>query len=309
MGFEDMNRVRRGRGPAVVVAAGLVACACLAAAEVARLQSAWAATPPVIDGDLAEWEGQLMSAGGAQVSVGVRNDAGSLYVAVAASDPGTRLLLGRAGFTVWWDVKGKTSKDTGVIVPAVFAPVDPSQRRRGAGGGSPGEAGRGSAPGESPDGTRQRQAGGGMPAPPLSAIGHLVVVGPKKDDQRRLELAYLEKLGVSAAAAMREGVLSYEFRFPRVKDEAHPHAIAAAPFTALSLGIESGKLEFQRPDGARPGGMGGVPGGGGGRAPGGMGGGMGGRGGGRGGPGGEGFKRPDPVKAWLLVTLAPAPAS
>lgn len=299
-------RTWRVRGEILGVTAVALAVILTSAAEPGRLQGTWADTPLAIDGNLAEWEGQLTRVAASEVSVGVRNDADFVYLALATSDPGTRLLLGAAGFTLWWDVKGKTSKDTGVIVPAVLTLPDPSQRRRGTGGGGDGQTERRPPPEGSRDGRPGGSAGRVPPSLPMSAIGHLVVVGPNKDDQRRLELAYLERFDVGAVAAMREGVLSYEFRFPRVKDEAHPHAIGTAPVTSLSLGIESGKLELQRPDGARPGGMPGMPGGGGG-GPGGMGGGMGGRGAGRGGPGGEGFKRPDPVKAWLLVTLAPAP--
>ena len=217
MNREDRKRRTLFARSAVAAAAVLAAGVCLPAAEVARMQSAWAGQSATVDGDLAEWEGQLARVAESEVSIGVRNDAEFLYVALAASDPGTRMLLGRAGFTLWWDVKGKTAKDTGVVVPAVIAPPDPAQQRRSMSGDESGE--RGEPPQRDASSHGERRTGGPLPAPPMSPLGHLIVVGPKKDDQRRLELAFLEKFGVAAAAAMREGVLSYELKMPLAKSD------------------------------------------------------------------------------------------
>ena len=75
-----------------------------------------------------------------------------------------RLLLGRAGFTIWWDATGKDKKQLGLAVPSVLTLRPPRQ------------------PGERSSDSRQR------PEPELDPIAHLELIGPGKDDRRRLEL-------------------------------------------------------------------------------------------------------------------------
>ena len=142
----------------------------------------------------------------------------------------------------------------------------------------------------------------------IEPIGHLEVIGPGKDDRRRLELAFAKTVGLDVASRMPEGVLIYEIRVPLSASGGQPYAVRSTPGATIGLGVETG--EMPRPGGrggeggGRQGGMGGGPpgggGGGGGRGGGGMGGG---RGGGR-----EGMRELKPIKAWTIVHLSKPPA-
>ena len=241
-------------------------------------------TAPVIDGTQAEWTGLLRRLDSAPISLGVQNDARFIYIAIVTSDPGMRALLSRAGFTLWWDPSQKDRKTTGVAVPRLVTMVPP-------------------APSE--DGKRPRR---GEPERDVDPVGHLEVIGPGKDDRRRLELPYLRSVGMDAAGSVAEDVLVYELQIPLDTGDAQPYAIGAAAGSTLALGIETGEIpKYRPPDDGRRGGTGGGMGGFGGfgrrRGPGG------------GGPGGEERERTDdgvrarPVNTWVTLRLATAPAA
>jgi hypothetical protein len=155
----------------------------------------------------------------------------------------------------------------------------------------------------------------------MEPVTHIEVIGPGKDDRRRLELAYAKTVGLDVASRMSEGVLIYEIRVPLSASEAQPYAVRSTPGGTIGLGIETGQIP-------RPGGRGGEGGGRGGGPPGGGGGGgMGGGppgGGGMGGGGGRGgggmgggppsggreggMREMKPIKAWIVVHLATPPA-
>ena len=136
---------------------------------------------------------------------------------------------------------------------------------------------------------RTGQEGGpaGPKGPAVGTITSIEVLGPGKDDKRRLELAYARTIGLDVAARLAEGVLVYELRVPLSATEAQPYGVKSVPGATIGLGIESAKLQ---PPGGREGeggrsGMGGRPPGGGG---GGTGGGW--AGGGRADGGGNGWR-------------------
>ena len=303
----------------------LFAAAAAIAAETIRLDSAWSAEAPAVDGKLTEWTSPLVTLGQAKLSVGVRNDGQFVYVALASSDQATRTMLGAAGFTVWFDPAGKEKKAFGITVPPTMK--GPGMRGRGAGPppdpqgqprpDDPAQASQTSQPAEP-----GREGGaGGQGGPPIGTITSIEVAGPSKDDRRRLELTYARTVGLDVAARVAEGVLVYELRVPLAVSESQPYGVKSAPGATVGLGIETGELP--RP-GARGeeggggrgrGGMGGGPpgGGGGGGGGGGMGGGM--MGGGM--PGGMGgspdgnrgeMRELKPIKGWATVHLAKPPA-
>jgi hypothetical protein len=303
--------------PLVMAAA---AAGIVAAAEAQRIESAWSAEPPAIDGHLNEWSAPLVSAASQPLSIGVRNDAQFLYVAIAASDPSARMLLGAAGFTLWWDPAGKEKKSAGISIPPTMA-GGRGMRGRGGFGEPPDDAGQppdrqGTPPERGREGqeNKEGQPPGGRGGPALQPIGHIEMVGAGKDERRRLELAYARTIGLDVASSMSEGVLIYELRVPLPASESQPYAVRSAPGSTIGLGIESNQMP--RPEGrgeegrGRHGGMGGGPPGGGGM--GGMGGGMGGGGRGMGGGGREGgsggMREMKPIKAWAVVHLAKGPA-
>jgi hypothetical protein len=291
----------------------VAALACTAAADAPRIQSVWTADALTIDGMLKEWA-SLVSLDPVKVSVGVRNDARSIYVAITASDQPTRTLLGSAGFSVWLDPAGKHKKAFGITIPPTIAGV-PGMRGRGLGGtqsSTPPEQGQ--------EGERAAQADGpgGPGRGALEPIRHIeLTAGPGKDDRRRLELTYARTIGIDVAARLAEGVLVYEIRLPLSESADRPYFLHSAPGAVIGFGMETTKVEREREDEGRRGGGpgGGGPGGGGGI--GGIGGGMGGRGGGRmgggmmgGGPGGGGrggMEGQKPINTWTVVQLAQSP--
>ena len=157
----------------MALAAVVAAVAIAVAAEALRIDSAWSAEAPAIDGKLPDWPSPLVTLGSTPVSLGVRNDGESLYVALASSEQATRTMLGAAGFTVWFDPAGKDKKTFGITVPPTMT-------------GGPGMRGRGQPPAE----TGQEGGPAGPKGPALAAITSIEVIGPGKDDKRRLELAY-----------------------------------------------------------------------------------------------------------------------
>jgi hypothetical protein len=294
----------------------VAALACAAAADALRIESVWAADSLTIDGMLKEWA-SLVSLDPVKLSVAVRNDARSIYVAIAASDQPTRMLLGSAGFSVWFDPAGKHKKAFGITVPPTIAGA-PGMRGRGPGGGQ-----SSTLPEQGPEGSGPGDSGRGA----LEPIRHIeLTAGPGKDDRRRLELAYARTIGIDVAARLAEGVLVYEIRLPLSASGDRPYFLRSTPGAAVGLGIETTKVERGRedegrrgggPGGGGPGGGGGIGGPGGGGGIGGIGGGAGGRGGGgmgggmmgggRGGGGRGGMEGQKPINVWTVVQLARSP--
>jgi hypothetical protein len=329
-----MTRLRVNRRPLLRQAAILLVVTVFAggvAADTQRIESAWIAEAPAIDGELKDWGSPLVSLGSAPLSIGVRNDGAFLYIALAASEPATRMLLGRAGFTLWWDPAGKDKKSSGITIPPTMA-GGPGMRGRGQFGGPPDQDGQPPSQGTPPQGQGsppQGQSGppqqgqeGQVPAGArglaIEPIGHLEVIGPGKDDRRRLELAFAKTIGLDVATRMGQGVLVYEIRVPLPASEGQPYAVRSTPGSTIGLGVETGAMPRvagrSGEGGGRRGGGGGAGGsggggGGGGRGGGGMGGGgRGGTGGGPPGGGREGMRELKPVKAWTIVHLAKPPA-
>jgi len=331
-----MKKTRVERRPGLRQAAALLIVTvfgCAVTADTPRIESAWTAEAPAIDGRLADWSAPLVSLGSTPLSIGVRNDGAFLYVALAASEPATRMMLGAAGFTLWWDPAGKEKKSSGVTIPPTMA-GGRGMRGRGQFGGPPDQDGQPPSQGAPPQGQgsppqgqsvppqqgQEGQVPAGARLPAIEPIRHIEVIGPGKDDRRRLELAFAKTLGLDVASRMSEGVLVYEIRVPLSASEGQPYAVRSTPGGTIGLGIETGQMP--RPGGrgdkggGRGGGMGGGPPGGGGGGPpggGGMGGGGGRGGGGMGGgpPGGGregGMREMKPVKTWVVVHLATPPA-
>ena len=322
----------------IVVVVCAVAIVVAVAAETIRIESVWSTEAPAVDGKLTEWSAPLVTLGSAPLSLGVRNDGQFVYVALASSDPATRMMLGAAGFTVWMDPSGKNKKSFGITVPATLKGM--GMRGRGAGGGPPGQYGqppdsRSAPPQGQPGSSGQEgqkdpaQTGpGGSAGPPIGTITSIEIAGASKDDRRRFELAYARTIGLDVATRAAEGVLVYELRVPLSVTAAQPYGVKSSPGATIGLGIETSQPP--EPTGGRFGGAGaktgagGDPTGGGGGGRGGLpppgmgGGGAGGMGGGGGQPGGmgggppgggrEGMREMKPIKVWTVVQLAKPPA-
>ncbi len=281
-----------GGRPGLALALAVAALVAASASEVQKIGGKWAAEAPKIDGDHAEWSGSLSVLGTTPVSIGVKNDGEWLYLCVVTSDPGTRTLLTRGGFTIWWDPAGGEKKAMGIMMPPLVTGT-PVYRQEPPDDGRP--------PG---DGASRRSVR------MVEPIVYIEAIGPGKDDRRRYEMDYANKIGIEAAAGQPEGSLVYEFRIPLAATGSQPFAVQSGPGRAIGLRFETGEMprgggggrEGERPGGGH-GGYSGI----GGR------GGMGGYGGGYGGYGGGsrseyGAPQAKPVKLWTVVQLAAPPA-
>jgi hypothetical protein len=268
------------------------------ASELQRIDGKWSAEPPKIDGNHADWSGELNVLGTSPVSVGVKNDGEWMYVCVVTSDPGTRTLLARGGFTIWWDPAGGEKKAMGITMPPLVTGGTGLYRQQ---------------PPDDQNPTGENSAR--RPAQIIEPIIYLEVIGPGKDERRRYEMDYAKKIGIDAAAGEPEGSLVYEFKIPLAPKQDTPFAVESGPGHTIGFRFETGEIpqggargrEGERPKGG--------DGGGGGYGGGGYGGhgGMGGRGGGYGGYGGgsrgqSGAAQAKPVKIWTVVHLAGPPA-
>jgi hypothetical protein len=254
----------------------VVVCVTVSAAP--ALTSRWKTSDQEIkiDGLINDWSELL--AFDENIAVAAVNDDRNLYLAITARDQQRRRQLLAAGVIVWLDAKGGKKKSWGIRIP-------------GAGFRRPG--GR---PGSGANGDPDIQRPGEQSQPELT---YVELLGPGKDDRRRIELSGQSM--IAAGAALETDILLYELKIPLT---AGPDAFVPVPGRPVGLGIHTPKLE--RPErgqreGGRGGGMGGRRGG------------MGGRGGGRGGGGGagrgmrgagaDGMKE---LKVWTKLTLAQA---
>ena len=133
-----------------------------------KLQSAWRTADIKIDGKNDDWQGGASYLEDQRISVGLLNDAEFLYVSVATSDVDRRGQLA-AGLTLWLDATGKKKRTFGLFLPGV----------RGEGGGR--GAGRYGGRGDQvdPDTLAERLN---------SPVEYFEVLGPGKDDRRRVDL-------------------------------------------------------------------------------------------------------------------------
>jgi hypothetical protein len=250
------------------------------------LASHWRDSEHKVDGATDDWP--VLDSIGDDVSVAAVNDDGDLYLAIATSDAQRRRQLTMTGLVVWLDPAGGRKETYGVRIPGTgFAALAGRGRFARAGGASP------------------DASGDAQPSETVASVTSVELLGPGKDDRRRIELSAVPEIAV--AAGLHEGTLLYELRLPlAARSSDRPYGIGAGVDRPLGLGIETPKLE--RPDssyGTRGGGGAGGRGGIGGRR-GGFGGGRGGGfGGGRGGGmRGRGAAQMKDLKIWTTVTLA-----
>ena len=258
------------RVPALLL---VVVAVCVTVSAAPALISRWK-TPDKeikIDGLISDWSELL--AFDENIAVAAANDDQNLYLAITARDLLRRRQLLATGVIVWLDAKGGKKESWGIRIPGS------GFRRPGAGANG--------------DPDLQRP---GAPAQP--ELTYVELLGPGKDDRRRIELS--AQPTIAAGSALETDVLLYELKIPIAGST---DAFIPTPGRPVGLGIHTPKLE--RPEsGQRQGG----------RGMGGSGGGMGGRGGGRGGPGGQGgaMRGGGPeamgqLKVWTKLTLAQAP--
>lgn len=240
--------------------------------------SAWKSKEIVVDGLISEWP--ILTPFPEGVSIAAANDADNLYLAIVTSDLNRLRQFSASGITVWFDPVGGTRKTFGVRIP---------------GSGIQRPAGRFAQGGDVGSDVPSRER-------PQPKVTYVELLGPGKDDRRRIELAAEDAL--AAAQGFNEGTLLFELKVPLAARTADfPYGIGGTLDRPLGLGIEASKGD-EAQDGESRGGSGGGGRGGfggfGGR------GGRGGRGGGGfgGGSRGRGTSQVKDLKLWTVVTLS-----
>ncbi len=213
-------------------------------------------------------------------SVGSVNDDQFLYLSMITSDQQRRRRFVAGGLIVWLDASGGKQQSFGIHIPGGRELGFPGPRAGG-----------------------RRGVDQTSPDVPMPVLTYVELLGPKKDDRRRIELTSESRIEV--AVGSREGTLVYELKVPLAKTSATPYAIGTEPGRKIGLGLETPKIE---PSDAAHAGYGHGGGGFGGGGHGGRGGGGGERAGhGAGGEGG-GSQTAKPLKAWTTIQLARRPS-
>jgi len=243
-----------------------------------ELNSNWNNSTMVVDGELTEWNEDLLAPPKEPVAFAVRNDSDYLYLALRTFDPELMRQIVMTGLTVWLDPDGDRDKVLGIGYPHPGRWEPPGSIRLK----------RGADPAAQIEQLRLR----------LAAQTEIAIT----DAEGRVTRLGLENTGgIQAATSLTSG-LQYELKIPLTENAERPFALAASPGMRIGIGLTTPQLERPaRSDGRSGGGHGGMPGGGRG--------GKGGRSdrGGRGAPGGDHPDRtsiPEPLEIWLEVQLA-----
>jgi len=174
------------------------------------LLSTWRHTPITIDGAVSDWTKLDRVDRGPPVAL--QNDAGSLYLAVAASEPEVRQQLA-TGLVVWFDPKSRKEQGSGLRIPGMV---------------------RRSLPGAAPEGPAADAMGRESSARTLDQFDWL---GPSKSQRKLVDLT--PAIGVAIASGTAEGVLAYEISLPLRPSTEHPYAVDAAPGSTIEIGFET----------------------------------------------------------------------
>jgi hypothetical protein len=232
--------------------------------------------PIIIDGSTDEWRGNLFVEG-ERLEIGFFNDREDLYVCLLTKDNLVRAEILTEGLTVWFDPRGGTEEVFGIRFPLGLPPGEQKLALKG-----------------TPEGPKLEDL-------PKVAMTELEILREKEPPQR---MPVAEARGIEVKVLPTSERIVYELKIPLGVTKQHRFAVGAEPGKTIGVGFESPKLELsqmpRRRSGERPR-TGGEPGAGG-EEPGEGGAeaderGMHGHGG--------GFRRPEAMKIWASVRLAP----
>jgi len=257
----------------------LLAMAVSVAAGGPKVTAEWS-TEMYTDGFTRDWDGIAMTYfEDEQVSLGMANDSGRLYVLLRTGRQDVARLIRMTGLTLYFDSNGKQKKDFKLFYRGGPDLKPPRGQDADFGGG--------------------RGMGGMRPEPPPEQFRCY-----QKDRIIEKDIPTDGTEGPAVGLDTTQGLYAYEFSVPLGESGVRYYGMGAEPGARITVGLIWGDMS----DMPRPGGMGGGRGGGmGGGPPGGMGGGMGRGGGGRGGKGGGrmgGMKMPEKQEIWIKTNLA-----
>ncbi len=253
-----------------------------------NISSKWRTQNLTIDGSDSDWGNSLTFYDKLNALVGVENDDKFLYLCLVTTDQQLQNKILRMGLTVWFDKTGNNEKKFGIKFPIGFSGMNRQNYT----------------------GERYNPQQGERPNPQeindriLKDQTDMEFVGAK-NEEIRLPIAQLK--GVALKLGLKDGRLVYEMRIPLTHAGGFDYAISADTGSVISVGLETGKMSFDK---SRNRGFGRPSGG-----EGGFGGGM--EGGDDFGGGREGYERArnfnpsnfQPLDFWAEVKLASSPAN
>jgi hypothetical protein len=193
----------------LVTAAGLCGAAALRGADV-TLASAWRSSPITVDGLLTDWNGLERVEQGPTVAA--RNDATSLYLAVASDDTVIRRQLA-SGLVVWFDASNGRAQAFGVRL-------------------------EGLAPRPLPGATPDAATSGELPRNGTQTVlDRFDLLGPEKNQRRLVDQP--ASYGMAFASGVDGRSVVYELKVPLEKSASTPYAIGAAPGRTVAIGIQT----------------------------------------------------------------------
>lgn len=193
-----------------------------------------------IDSHVDEWTSELTSFEDDAISVGVRNDDTSLYVAAMISDPELVRHVMVRGLVLWLDPDGGTDEVFGIQYPIGL---------------------RGNRLGEWTSEGRPLDDGWETMRTHFEAsLSELEIRGT---DGQRVRQSVDAGAGIQASANLEgAGTLTYEVKLPLQLGDTSTHAVGAAPGAKIGVGwvipeVDRGAMRRQRPNDRPPGGRGG----------------------------------------------------
>ncbi len=215
-----------------------------------NINSSWRTQNLTIDGSDADWGNSLKLNDKLNALVGVENDDKFLYLCFVTTDQELQDKILRMGLTVWFDKTGNNGKKFGIKFPVGISGIN--RQDAGAQRISP-------PPGELPNSDRINKL-------IIRNQNDMEFVGAN-NEVTRVPVNQLK--GVQLKLGLKDNRLVYEMRIPLLHSGGYDYAISADTGSVISVGLETGKVNFNgredmsfgRPEGGEGGFGGGMEGG------------------------------------------------
>ncbi len=192
-----------------------------------NINSKWRTQNLTIDGNDSDWGNSLIFYDKLNALVGVENDDKFLYLCLVTTDQQLQSKILRMGLTVWFDKTGNNEKKFGIKFPIGFSGMN---RQNLTGERLNPEQGQRPNPQEINDRILKNQTD-------MEFVG-------ANNEEVRLPIAQLK--GVELKLGLKDGRFVYEMRVPLSHTGGYDYAISADTGSVVSVGLETGKMNFDR---------------------------------------------------------------
>ena len=192
-----------------------------------NISSKWRTQNLTIDGNDSDWGNSLTFYDKLNALVGVENDDKFLYLCLVTTDQQLQSKILRMGLTVWFDKTGNNDKKFGIKFPLGFSGMN---RQNFTGERFNPEQSQRPNPQEINDRILKNQTD-------MEFVG-------AKNEEVRLPVAQLK--GVELKLGLKDGRFVYEMRVPLSHAGGYDYAISADTGSVVSVGLETGKMNFDR---------------------------------------------------------------